>query len=133
MPTDLAWPPSCRNIKSPSPYLSNLPSQVPPQVSNQHPHPQVLELVSSDSLNVPSEEDVYRAVLSWVKHDVDTRRQHVPRVRARPWGSRGVWEGTQLVKAWVCFMESLASLLRDFMGAVQAPVSRTHHTCGMSI
>lgn len=40
----------------------------------------MLELVSSDSLNVPSEEDVYRAVLSWVKHDVDARRQHVPRL-----------------------------------------------------
>ncbi|XP_062961149.1 kelch-like protein 17 isoform X2 [Cynocephalus volans] len=44
------------------------------------PLKQVLELVSSDSLNVPSEEDVYRAVLSWVKHDVDSRRQHVPRL-----------------------------------------------------
>lgn len=46
----------------------------------------MLELVSSDSLNVPSEEDVYRAVLSWVKHDVDARRQHVPRVRPAPGG-----------------------------------------------
>lgn len=46
----------------------------------------MLELVSSDSLNVPSEEDVYRAVLSWVKHDVDARRQHVPRVRPGPAG-----------------------------------------------
>lgn len=46
----------------------------------------MLELVSSDSLNVPSEEDVYRAVLSWVKHDVDARRQHVPRVRPGPRG-----------------------------------------------
>lgn len=45
-----------------------------------HPSPQVLDLISSDSLNVPSEEEVYRAVLSWVKHDVDSRRQHVPRV-----------------------------------------------------
>ncbi|XP_063572342.1 kelch-like protein 17 isoform X5 [Pongo abelii] len=44
------------------------------------PLKQVLELVSSDSLNVPSEEEVYRAVLSWVKHDVDARRQHVPRL-----------------------------------------------------
>uniref|UniRef100_A0A2K6MUP0 Kelch like family member 17 n=1 Tax=Rhinopithecus bieti TaxID=61621 RepID=A0A2K6MUP0_RHIBE len=44
------------------------------------PLKQVLELVSSDSLNVPSEEEVYRAVLSWVKHDVDSRRQHVPRL-----------------------------------------------------
>lgn len=46
-----------------------------------HPSLQVLDLISSDSLNVPSEEEVYRAVLSWVKHDVDSRRQHVPRVR----------------------------------------------------
>lgn len=45
-----------------------------------HPTLQVLDLISSDSLNVPSEEEVYRAVLSWVKHDVDSRRQHVPRV-----------------------------------------------------
>lgn len=41
---------------------------------------QVLDLISSDNLNVPSEEEVYRAVLSWVKHDIDGRRQHVPRV-----------------------------------------------------
>lgn len=39
---------------------------------------QVLDLISSDNLNVPSEEEVYRAVLSWVKHDIDGRRQHVP-------------------------------------------------------
>lgn len=44
---------------------------------------QVLDLISSDNLNVPSEEEVYRAVLSWVKHDIDGRRQHVP------WVSKG--------------------------------------------
>ncbi|XP_067826412.1 kelch-like protein 17 isoform X1 [Heptranchias perlo] len=44
------------------------------------PLKQVLDLISSDNLNVPSEEEVYRAVLSWVKHDVDGRRQHVPRL-----------------------------------------------------
>lgn len=43
---------------------------------------QVLDLISSDNLNVPSEEEVYRAVLSWVKHDIDGRRQHVPWVRS---------------------------------------------------
>lgn len=42
---------------------------------------QVLDLFSSDTLNVPSEEEVYRAGLSWVKHDIDGRRQHVPWVR----------------------------------------------------
>lgn len=46
--------------------------------------PQVLDLISSDNLNVPSEEEVYRAVLSWVKHDIDGRRQHVPWVRFVP-------------------------------------------------
>ncbi|XP_066546874.1 kelch-like protein 17 isoform X1 [Amia ocellicauda] len=44
------------------------------------PLKQVLDLISSDNLNVPSEEEVYRAVLSWVKHDIDGRRQHVPRL-----------------------------------------------------
>ncbi|XP_055021770.1 kelch-like protein 17 isoform X1 [Boleophthalmus pectinirostris] len=42
------------------------------------PLKQVLDLISSDNLNVPSEEEVYRSVLSWVKHDIDGRRQHVP-------------------------------------------------------
>ncbi|XP_023421178.1 kelch-like protein 17 isoform X3 [Cavia porcellus] len=61
---------------------SGLPGHTGPSLGlrSEGPHLQVLELVSSDSLNVPSEEDVYRAVLSWVKHDVDTRRQHVPRL-----------------------------------------------------
>uniref|UniRef100_A0A674MHB5 Kelch like family member 17 n=1 Tax=Takifugu rubripes TaxID=31033 RepID=A0A674MHB5_TAKRU len=45
------------------------------------PLKQVLDLFSSDTLNVPSEEEVYRAGLSWVKHDIDGRRQHVPWVR----------------------------------------------------
>lgn len=40
-------------------------------------------MISSDNLNVPSEEEVYRAVLSWVKHDIDGRRQHVPWVKTR--------------------------------------------------
>ncbi|KAJ8371039.1 hypothetical protein SKAU_G00110670 [Synaphobranchus kaupii] len=44
------------------------------------PLKQVLDLISSDSLNVPSEEEVYKAVLSWIKHDTDGRRQHVPRL-----------------------------------------------------
>ncbi|XP_063487299.1 kelch-like protein 17 isoform X2 [Symphalangus syndactylus] len=65
------------------------------------PLKQVLELVSSDSLNVPSEEEVYRAVLSWVKHDVDARRQHVPRVRRGPGGSHSIQEGVQVAEGLV--------------------------------
>ncbi|KAB1268249.1 Kelch-like protein 17 [Camelus dromedarius] len=69
-------------LDSPSQAPSGLhgPPRPSPDLRSEGPHPQVLELVSSDSLNVPSEEDVYRAVLSWVKHDVDARRQHVPRL-----------------------------------------------------
>ncbi|XP_057384958.1 kelch-like protein 17 isoform X3 [Balaenoptera acutorostrata] len=69
-------------LDSPSQAPSGLhgPPSPSPDLRSEGPHPQVLELVSSDSLNVPSEEDVYRAVLSWVKHDVDARRQHVPRL-----------------------------------------------------
>lgn len=51
---------------------------------------QVLDLISSDNLNVPSEEEVYRAVLSWVKHDIDGRRQHVPWVRFFSYGFSAV-------------------------------------------
>lgn len=73
-------------LDSPSQASSGLrgPPRLSPDFRSEGPCPQVLELVSSDSLNVPSEEDVYRAVLSWVKHDVDARRQHVPRVRPAP-------------------------------------------------
>ncbi|TKC42889.1 hypothetical protein EI555_019414 [Monodon monoceros] len=72
------WAPLDSPSQAPS-GLHGSPSPSP-DLRSEGPHPQVLELVSSDSLNVPSEEDVYRAVLSWVKHDVDTRRQHVPRL-----------------------------------------------------
>ncbi|XP_029411667.1 kelch-like protein 17 isoform X3 [Nannospalax galili] len=90
------------------------------------PLKQVLELVSSDSLNVPSEEDVYRAVLSWVKHDVDTRRQHVPRVRpgpGTPMVSRENAGGQGLMKC-----VRLPLLSRDFLlGHVDAESLVRHH------
>lgn len=99
MAPDLAWPLLIGTLGS----LSDSPSQAPsglhgpprpsPDLRSEGPHLQVLELVSSDSLNVPSEEDVYRAVLSWVKHDVDSRRQHVPRVRPAPGGAQCTREG----------------------------------------
>lgn len=90
-------------MRPPPPRTPGSPLTLPPRhqplgspgLRSQGPRPQVLELVSSDSLNVPSEEDVYRAVLSWVKHDVDTRRPYVPRVRQGPGatGAEGVLPG----------------------------------------
>lgn len=89
----------------------------------------MLELVSSDSLNVPSEEDVYRAVLSWVKHDVDARRQHVPRVRPGPGGRDGgrrggapsAQEGMQWLRTQLCLGSSVPT---NPTGVIQACVSR---------
>ncbi|XP_076332124.1 uncharacterized protein LOC143237117 isoform X2 [Tachypleus tridentatus] len=36
---------------------------------------QVQELISSNELNATSEEEIYCAVISWVKHDIDSRKQ----------------------------------------------------------
>uniref|UniRef100_A0A8C4YUZ5 BTB domain-containing protein n=1 Tax=Gadus morhua TaxID=8049 RepID=A0A8C4YUZ5_GADMO len=72
------------------------------------PLKQVLDLISSDSLNVPSEEEVYRSVLSWVKHDVDGRRQHVP---------------------WLMKCVRLPLLRRDFlMSSVDTELLVRHHS-----
>lgn len=113
MVPDPAWPLLIGTLGSPLDSPSRAPSGLhgPPRSSldlrSEGPHPQVLELVSSDSLNVPSEEDVYRAVLSWVKHDVDARRQHVPRVRQclGPLCSGG---DTQWLRAWVHLGSAMA-------------------------
>ena len=39
---------------------------------------QVAELISSDTITVPSEEKVYESVLAWVRHDLSHRRCHLP-------------------------------------------------------
>lgn len=41
---------------------------------------QLVDIISSDELNVRSEEQVFSAVMSWVKYNVSDRRQHLPQV-----------------------------------------------------
>lgn len=41
---------------------------------------QVEELISNSQLNIASEEKVFLAVLSWVKHDVAERVQNIGKV-----------------------------------------------------
>lgn len=41
---------------------------------------QVAELISSNELGVLSEEDVFEAVIQWVKHDPESRRDHLPQL-----------------------------------------------------
>lgn len=39
---------------------------------------QLGKLLSSDDLNVPSEQDVFHALMSWIQHDPTNREQHIP-------------------------------------------------------
>lgn len=41
---------------------------------------QLIDIISSDELNVRSEEQVFNAVLAWVKYNVAERRAHLPQV-----------------------------------------------------
>lgn len=40
----------------------------------------VEELISNSQLNISSEEDVFTAVLNWVKHDLQNRSQYISKV-----------------------------------------------------
>ena len=44
------------------------------------PFEEVKELISNGQLNISSEEDVFTAVLNWVKHDLAERSQFISRV-----------------------------------------------------
>lgn len=44
------------------------------------PFNQLIDIISSDELNVRSEEQVYNAIISWVKYNVADRRQHLAHV-----------------------------------------------------
>ena len=39
---------------------------------------QLIDIISSDELNVRSEEQVYQAAISWIKYNISERRQHLP-------------------------------------------------------
>ena len=41
---------------------------------------QLVDIIGSDELNVRSEEQVYSAVMAWVKYNVSERRQHLAQV-----------------------------------------------------
>jgi len=41
---------------------------------------QLKEIISSDELNVRSEEQVFSAVMGWVKYNIQDRRTHLPSV-----------------------------------------------------
>ena len=50
---------------------------------------QLMDIISSDELNVRSEEQVYKAVLRWVQHNISERRPHLSNV--------SIFEGEKLV------------------------------------
>jgi len=44
------------------------------------PLSQLIDIISSDELNVRSEEQVFQAVMAWVKYNINERRNHLPHV-----------------------------------------------------
>ena len=44
------------------------------------PIPQLIDIISNDELNVRSEEQVYKAVMAWVRHILQERRSLLPKV-----------------------------------------------------
>lgn len=44
------------------------------------PFTQIIDLLSSDSLNVPSEKDTYDIAMSWVRHDLVNRQEFLPQI-----------------------------------------------------
>lgn len=45
------------------------------------PANQLIDIISSDELNVRSEEQVFNAVMAWVKYSIQERRPQLPQVR----------------------------------------------------
>ena len=41
---------------------------------------QLVDIISSDELNVRNEEQVFQAVMAWVKYNIGDRRGHLPSV-----------------------------------------------------
>jgi len=41
---------------------------------------QLVDIISSDELNVRTEEQVFSAVMGWVKYNIQERRVHLPSV-----------------------------------------------------
>ncbi len=45
---------------------------------------QLVDIISSDELNVRTEEQVFQAVMAWVKYNIGDRRGHLPSVSIHP-------------------------------------------------
>lgn len=48
------------------------------------PANQLIDIISSDELNVRSEEQVFNAVMAWVKYSIQERRPQLPQVVMHP-------------------------------------------------
>lgn len=43
---------------------------------------QLSNLLKSEDLNVPSEQDVFYALMAWIQHDSSGRKKHIPELLA---------------------------------------------------
>ena len=53
------------------------------------PYPILYELISSGDLNVDSEEQVYEAVMKWIRRDKEMRKAHLPALLEKVRNSEG--------------------------------------------
>lgn len=53
------------------------------------PANQLIDIISSDELNVRSEEQVFNAVMAWVKYSIQERRPQLPQVSLAASGASG--------------------------------------------
>lgn len=74
---------SCKelHIKSHCFALQNFQQVVATEEFLLLPFNEVEELISNGQLNISSEEDVFTAVLNWVKHDLANRKQYISKVK----------------------------------------------------
>ena len=73
----------------------------------QLPLAQLIDIISSDVLDVSSEEQVYVAVMSWIKHNKDERRSHLKNILKQCNASSKFKESYQHIKN--CCFERICS------------------------
>ena len=82
----------------------------------------VKDLLSDDKINVPEEEEVYKAMITWVKHDLESRESSLPELlkcvrlfSMTKYSLRKILEEEELIKKSIACMSIVVSGLDYFL------------------